>query len=110
MGKRVGRWVREVHFVASIVLALLLVFFAITGFMADNRRWFHESIERDQLANPQPFAEAERCDQAGLKSAAGDALGATPKKLRHAAPWLVLESATHAAASPAPSSPPPPNV
>lgn len=37
---------REAHLLASTTLALLLVFFAATGFVAHHRGWFHDGVDR----------------------------------------------------------------
>ncbi len=61
--------VREVHFVSSILLALVLTYFAVTGFMAQHREWFHPRIDREDWADAEPLGEP--CGVEALAVAAG---------------------------------------
>jgi hypothetical protein len=61
--------VREVHFAASLAVGVLLTFFALTGFMAEHREWFHERVERADLGVR--VALAEGCGAAAVARLAG---------------------------------------
>lgn len=50
------RIVRELHFLSSLAVVLVLVFFALTGFMAQHREWFHPRVDRHHIAEPRPLA------------------------------------------------------
>ena len=52
VGWTAKRVIRELHFGSSLAVVTLLVFFACTGFMAEHREWFHERIDRADLAEP----------------------------------------------------------
>jgi hypothetical protein len=68
--------VREVHFAASLAVGVLLLFFALTGFMAEHREWFHEKVERSDLG-PR-VALAEGCGAAAVAALAGSEVWPAP--------------------------------
>jgi hypothetical protein len=59
----------EVHLVASTLLSCALLFFALTGFMARHRGWFHAPVDRDALADP--VALESPCDAMVLSAFCG---------------------------------------
>lgn len=66
------RWsgiAREVHFFSSLALCLLLLFFGVTGFMANHRGWFHEHIDRQDLAPGEALDRA--CGVEALRALGG---------------------------------------
>jgi hypothetical protein len=60
----VRRAAREIHFASSLSVVVLLVFFACTGFMAEHREWFHDRVERSDIAAP--IALDTSCDRPAL--------------------------------------------
>lgn len=79
--------VRELHFITSIVLALLLGFFAVTGFMAQHREWFHPRVDREDWSDAAPLGSP--CDVDGLARAAG----ADPREVEALGDLLFVDAA-----------------
>lgn len=84
------RWIREAHFASSLLLCLLLAFFAMTGFMAHHREWFHPRLDRDDLAEP---VGAAACQAPSLAEAAGAPDGEIERRGR----WMLITRSDGAA-------------
>ncbi len=76
---------REAHFTSSLLLALVLVFFAATGFMAQHREWFHPRVDRGDLASGINDREC-------TSDALADAAGAAPLAVEQLGSWRLVDS------------------
>lgn len=89
-----ARVMRETHFVAALTLGLILMFYATSGLIADNRDWLGHKDDRDDIANERPFGGDLRCDADVLRDAVAAAMPGVAQGeavMREGWAWLSLD-------------------